>query len=237
MWGCPGYVLSPTLQDGKKIPKWAPKARRGQFLGFSRQHSSTIDLMLNLQTGSISPQFHVVFDGLFTTVHSVDEDNDTWIKLFTSEREYYGPDEEEEDDTDGLTFPELDPNWLPITELPPPAVDVHTTDDAIALSPEPTIQNIPTTDQRSDVTIVQPQVVHPPSNETPPVQTRRIRRPNQRVFGDEWTNHTVQLTPSSRTLLGHIVPNLSHDDLFLYSLDWDAPFSDEREDRTVRYTS
>ena len=26
-------------------------------------------------------------------------------------------------------------------------------------------------------------------------------------------------------MLGHIVPNLTHDDLFLHSLDWDAPFS------------
>ena len=52
----------------------------------------------------------------------------------------------------------------------------------------------------------------------------RTRRPNRKIFGDDWVNHTVQLTPTSRTLLGDIVPGLSHDDLFLYSLDWDAPF-------------
>lgn len=46
------------------------------------------------------------------------------------------------------------------------------------------------------------------------VRSGRVRKPNRRIFGDEWTNHTVQLTPSSRTLLGHIVPNLNHDDLF-----------------------
>lgn len=62
--------------------------------------------------------------------------------------------------------------------------------------------------------------------ETPP-RSARIRQPNRRVFGDEWTTHTVQLTPTSRTMLGHIVPGLTHDDLFLHSLDWDAPFSSE----------
>ena len=25
-WGCPVFVLDPTLQDGKKIPKWQPRA-------------------------------------------------------------------------------------------------------------------------------------------------------------------------------------------------------------------
>ena len=102
VWGCPSYVLSPTLQNGRKIPKWAPKARRGQFLGFSRDHSSSIGLLRNLQTGYISPQFHVVFDELFTTVHSVDEDDQTWIELFLTAREYYGLDEEEEDADVGL---------------------------------------------------------------------------------------------------------------------------------------
>jgi hypothetical protein len=105
VWGCPSYVLSPTLQDGKKIPKWAPRARRGQFLGFSKQHSSMIGLLRNIQTGSVTPQFHVVFDELFTTVHSLDEDDPTWVELFTSERDYYGPDEDEED-ADTLAFPD-----------------------------------------------------------------------------------------------------------------------------------
>jgi hypothetical protein len=72
-----------------------------------------------------------------------------------------------------------------------------------------------------------------PDDEDPPplvdIRPERIRRPNKRVFGNEWTNYTVQLTPTSRTMLGHIVPNLSHDDLFLHSLDWDAPFSVDYE--------
>jgi hypothetical protein len=27
VFGCPVYVLEPRLQDGKKIPKWEPRAR------------------------------------------------------------------------------------------------------------------------------------------------------------------------------------------------------------------
>ena len=68
VWGCPVYVLDPRLQDGKKIPKWDPRVRRGQFLGFSTQHSSTIGLILNHRTGSVTPQYHCVYDDLFTTV-------------------------------------------------------------------------------------------------------------------------------------------------------------------------
>ena len=65
VWGCPVYVLDPRLQDGKKIPKWDPRVpRRGQFLGFSTQHSSTIGLVLNHRTGSVTPQYHCVYDDL-----------------------------------------------------------------------------------------------------------------------------------------------------------------------------
>jgi hypothetical protein len=67
-----------------------------------------IGLLRNLQTGSISPQFHVVFDEPFTIVLSVDEDNETWLKLFVSEREFYGPDDEEED-ANTIAFPDVDP--------------------------------------------------------------------------------------------------------------------------------
>ena len=226
VWGCPGYVLSPTLQDGKKIPKWAPKARRGQFLGFSRQHSSTIGLMQNLETGTISPQFHIVFDELFTTVHSVNEDDATWIELFVSERDYYGPDEDEDEDDD-TAFPDIDPEWLPIAELP-----LLVTNELLPIPADAAIPNQPAPvinpPAPVEVNPIDANDVDPPpiEHQDPPnVRPQRTRRPNRRVFGDDWTNHTVQLTPSSRTLIGHIVPNLSHDDIFLHSLDWDVPYS------------
>ncbi|KAL7526047.1 hypothetical protein ACHAXR_002208, partial [Thalassiosira sp. AJA248-18] len=70
VWGCPAYVLEASLQDGKKIPKWNRRARMGQFLGFSRQHSSLVAMVRNLHTGYVSPQFHVVFDDKFDTIYT-----------------------------------------------------------------------------------------------------------------------------------------------------------------------
>ena len=72
VWGCPTYVLDPTLQAGKKLPKWKPRSRRGQYMGQSKLHASTVALVRNLHTGYISPQYHTIFDVLFTTVHCDD---------------------------------------------------------------------------------------------------------------------------------------------------------------------
>jgi hypothetical protein len=68
---CPVYVLDASLQDGRKIPKWNPRARLGLFLGFSDLHSSLVPLVLNIATGHTSPQFHVIFDNKFETIHSL----------------------------------------------------------------------------------------------------------------------------------------------------------------------
>ncbi len=68
VFGCPVYVLDPALQDGKKIPKWNPRARLGLFLGFSEGHSSQVPLVLNVTTGKI------IFDDKFDTVHSITKD-------------------------------------------------------------------------------------------------------------------------------------------------------------------
>ena len=76
VWGCPAYVLDPRIQDGKKLPKWQPKSRRGQFLGRSRRHASNIGLIRNLRTGSKTTQFHVVYDNHFTTIPSEGRLND-----------------------------------------------------------------------------------------------------------------------------------------------------------------
>ena len=54
VWGCPTCVLDPKLQDGKKVPKWKPRARRGKFLGFSANHSSRVRNIRNLTTGAIA---------------------------------------------------------------------------------------------------------------------------------------------------------------------------------------
>ena len=71
VWGCPVYVLDPSLQAGKKIPRWEPRSKRGVFCGLSNIHLSEVPQVLNLTTGSITTQFHVIFDDRFTTVPSI----------------------------------------------------------------------------------------------------------------------------------------------------------------------
>ena len=83
-WGCPTFVLKPKLQkSGVKIPNWQPRSRKGLNMGFSKMHSSLVSLIFNQSTGSISPQFHVVFDDLFSTVHTNESETPReWSKLF-----------------------------------------------------------------------------------------------------------------------------------------------------------
>ena len=181
-----------------------------------------IGILGNIQTGSVTPQFHVVFDELFSTVHSLDEDDPTWVELIVSERDYYGPDEEEED-AETLAFPDLEPAWLLDSEVRP--IPIARAPDNIdpksiitAAEPPPTEADY-TGDIEDDVILTDESSPNDPdeSQQAPtevPVRSARVRRPNQRVFGEEWANHTVRLTPPSRTLLGHIVPTLNHDDHF-----------------------
>ena len=112
VFGCPSYVLDPRLQDGKKIPKWEPRSRKGQFLGFSKSHASTVGLIRNIRTGYISPQFHVVYDEEFTTVTSVAQIDldEQWIDLFLNSRESYI---EGHDETADGPLPPLDPDYMP----------------------------------------------------------------------------------------------------------------------------
>ena len=116
VWGCPVYVLEPALQDGKKIPKWQPRARLGMFMGFSQVHSSLVPLVLNVSTGFISPQYHVVFDDKFSTVNSLsreDSIDDQWANIFKLDKEFY-LDFEYDEDGKLITsdWPELSTEWL-----------------------------------------------------------------------------------------------------------------------------
>ena len=112
VWGCPTYVLEPKLQKpGVKIPKWAPRSLRGVNMGFSKMHSTQVGLVLNLLTGSISPQFHVVFDDMFSTLMSIiAADPEFCIMLVTSRNSRIQVMLYQEDD------PELDDEWLTASE-------------------------------------------------------------------------------------------------------------------------
>ncbi|KAL7465925.1 hypothetical protein ACHAXS_006230 [Conticribra weissflogii] len=121
VWGCPVFVLDPSLQDGKKIPKWNKRSRLGQFLGYSDQHSSLIANVRHLRTGFVSPQYHCVFDDLFQTVYSSGKDDGVVDSicnlLWENNRERYA---EDEYDSDGVLVyqpPPLDEVWLSEPEL------------------------------------------------------------------------------------------------------------------------
>jgi hypothetical protein len=82
-------------------------------MGFSPLHASTVALARNLSTGHISPQFHVVYDDYFETVHSNGDDPpDEWNELVTVQSLHSNIDE---DDPDHL--PELADEWLNPAEL------------------------------------------------------------------------------------------------------------------------
>jgi hypothetical protein len=126
IWGCPVYVLDPAVQDGKKLPKWVPCARRGMFLGFSTNHSSTVGRILNLVTGHISPQYHVVYDELLSTVTTTDlhlealGNNsmftlDRWNELITTG--YDRNDALVEAEENDQPLPQLADEWLPPAEI------------------------------------------------------------------------------------------------------------------------
>lgn len=54
-----------------KVPRWEPRSRLGVYLGHSPYHAGSIALILNLTTGHVSPQYHVVFDDDFTTIENL----------------------------------------------------------------------------------------------------------------------------------------------------------------------
>jgi hypothetical protein len=113
VWGCPLYILDPHGQAGHKLPAWDPRARHAQNMGFSPLHASTVVLARNLSTGHISPQFHIVYDDYFKTVHSNGDDPpDEWNELVTVQSLRSNIDE---DDPDHL--PELADEWLNPAEL------------------------------------------------------------------------------------------------------------------------
>ncbi|KAL7468050.1 hypothetical protein ACHAXS_009995, partial [Conticribra weissflogii] len=51
----------------KGIPKWEPWAQLGIYVGRLAHHAGNVALVLNPKTGSVSPQFHVIFEDNFST--------------------------------------------------------------------------------------------------------------------------------------------------------------------------
>jgi hypothetical protein len=68
-FGSQCFVLDSCLQSGiGGAPKWEPGSCLGIYVGHSPSHAGLVALVLNPQTGHVSPQYHVVFDDQFTMV-------------------------------------------------------------------------------------------------------------------------------------------------------------------------
>ena len=102
VWGCPVYVLGSALSGGRSIPRWKPRLSRGMYVGHSIKFGHSVPLVLDLDTGSITGQFHVVFDDWFQTVPStsntkVNFNHNDWYKTFGLTEWQYTPDDDNED--------------------------------------------------------------------------------------------------------------------------------------------
>jgi hypothetical protein len=68
----------------QRLQTWSEHA------GYSKQHSNNVHMVLNLDTGKISPQDHLVFNDTFSTVYSNGAFNvDVWNSLVTSNLELH----------------------------------------------------------------------------------------------------------------------------------------------------
>lgn len=129
---CPVYTLHKKLQGGiGGIPKWEPKSNAGVYLGQSPEHSSDVALVLDLRTGLVSPQYHVVFDDTFSTVDYIRsaKEPSNWEKLCKYHTENYSIDEQLQDQ------PESELQRETFDWLGPPAPE---SEDATLDNPPPT---------------------------------------------------------------------------------------------------
>ena len=74
------------------MPKWEPRSNVGVYLGNSPTHAGSVAMVLNVQTGHVSCQYHVVFDDTFSTVEYLRkrEEPPNWPQLVETSTEFYG---------------------------------------------------------------------------------------------------------------------------------------------------
>ena len=209
-WGCPVYVLEPKLKDGKKVPKWEPRSRRGQYMGVSPMHASTVGLVRNLQTGSITPQFHVVYDDFFETVHSDEAlEPKEWGELLEFSRFKSDYDEE-------AAVPELADEWMAPDDLHARVMErARERSDILTgrnSAPDGDEHNAPAPDQSDGPSAYEPQAGYDepvipgptmPTNSTP-------ARPRRRAIQGTTmpTNSTTPAQPRNRRMGQPTPPNV-----------------------------
>jgi len=229
-WGCPGYVLDPALQDNKKLPKWHRRAKSAQFLGFSKDHASTVALMRNLQTGFVSPQYHVLFDEEFNTVAggNIDMSDAIWDNLSFTYANYL-------DEEDPREPPIIQPHqaFVPPAAAPEGAIQ-HPHENAPNQGAQPHQAPVQPAPPRNNVRFAEPndgahdipaapdEDEAPEPIENPPPLLRRSsrnRKANPKYQGPEWVNMAL----ASYKAELHSRPLMKEQDAFIANLDYSSP--------------
>ena len=162
-------------------------------MGLSPDHASTVPLVFNLDTSAITPQFHVVFDGWFTTVTtSIDDlpdfNSTTWAKMFGDSEYQFIRDEDDSqvDSEDSMTSEAITTRQNRVSK----AMDTTMPPTPLPVSPPPSSPSTPSH--------------HPspvPSSSCLPALLTLLYHPHQLVphlqLSTRGRNHTW-LSPSNR---------------------------------------
>ena len=101
VWGAPTCVLESRLANGRSIPRWRPRSSRSIFVGNSVKQGHHVPLVLNLDTGKVTSQYHVVVDNWFQTVDAsvqsqINFDHDDWCRTFGLTEHQCVPEDEQD---------------------------------------------------------------------------------------------------------------------------------------------
>ena len=81
-FGCPTYVLNEALRSYQRIHhKWKTRSKVGLYLGQYPLHNHAVALVLNRDSGLVSPQLNVCYDPLFTTTKKFDSSSLWQVRL------------------------------------------------------------------------------------------------------------------------------------------------------------
>ena len=249
VWGCPTYVLEAEIQNGMKKPRWKRRSKVGQFLGVSKHHAGTVALVRNLQTGYVSPQFHVVFDELFETVYNGGGVTpERWQRLDIVN---YAPADEEQEirnpdtpkDTDGKTTESAREGGItPPTE----GASIVVPEGAPVSSPEGAVKEEDTTTSTMEFLETLPEIEDVPEHEEPTevdsddeeddnpqlrssAEDNIPSRPRRRAAEKSWKNKYDEkvwtyAAVNANVLANHsrVRPSLDRHDIFLATLNHEA---------------
>jgi hypothetical protein len=170
-FGSPAYVLAKPLQTDVNIyHKWKQRSRLGIYLGRSPQHAREVALVLNLETGLVSPQFHVKIDSTFKTLQDIG-DLHPQILWKTKSGLFHAP-----RDTHNTTTSDPEGETPRITTPRPTEVPIQSSEGVESTIPTETTTNQTTTYE------VPTTIQEEPPNSLPPLRrSTRISTPPDRL--------------------------------------------------------